>query len=236
MCTPAPKIEATASDYFAARIAEYDSLVRRAVPHYDELLDLLEVHFPKSARDIVELGCGTGTLSLRLARCYPDARITFIDAAAEMLDVTRQRLIAEGASRPDRFNLVAATFEDVELPDRQFNLITSNMALHHVIDKAALFQRIYDWLRPGGTLRFGDHVWGQTVGNREIGRTRWIAHCQSPGQLTEAELASLVQHRHQHDHYISVKEQFGIFERVGFSDPDCVWSDGNWAIYTAEKA
>ena len=54
----------TAADYFGAMVGEYDSLIRRAVPRYDEMTARLLDYLPPSATSILELGCGTGNLTM----------------------------------------------------------------------------------------------------------------------------------------------------------------------------
>src|SRR5688572_3616889 len=87
---------ASASDYFGSMVETYDSLIRRAVPRYDEMLERLIDYLPAQAGSILELGCGTGNLSLALAARYPGSDITFVDAAPEMLETTKARLERRG--------------------------------------------------------------------------------------------------------------------------------------------
>ena len=69
----------TASDFFAARVSEYDSLISRGAPRYHEMLNELCSVLPAQATDILELGCGTGTLTLLLAERFPNGRLTVVD-------------------------------------------------------------------------------------------------------------------------------------------------------------
>src|SRR5262245_14957375 len=82
----------TAADYFGAMAGEYDSLIRRAVPRYDEMTARLIDYLPPAAESILELGCGTGNLTLKLAARYPGAKLTLVDAAPQMLEVAKARL------------------------------------------------------------------------------------------------------------------------------------------------
>src|SRR5262245_47531924 len=97
-CLPLPGMsqvsKITAADYFGAMVRSYDSLIRRAVPRYDEMTQRLLEYLPPTANHVIELGCGTGNLSLRLAQRYPSARLTLVDGAPEMIDLTRARLKA----------------------------------------------------------------------------------------------------------------------------------------------
>lgn len=46
-----------------------------------------------TCRNILEVGCGTGYVTKRLARIYPQAQITAIDIAPAILEVARERLV-----------------------------------------------------------------------------------------------------------------------------------------------
>ena len=82
-----------ASDYFGAMLADYDSLILRSVPDYDEMIARVAQYLPaRPPRPrILELGCGTGNLSLVLAGRYPDAELTLVDASAELIEIADQQ-------------------------------------------------------------------------------------------------------------------------------------------------
>jgi ubiquinone/menaquinone biosynthesis C-methylase UbiE len=223
----------SAPEFFAARIHSYDSLIRRIVPGYEawarRLIDLL----PAAAADVVELGCGTGFLSLALAARYPAARITFVDASEEMVELTRARITAAAPATAERARFLAARFEDMTLQDRGADLITSSLSLHHVQDKLALFTKLHDALRSGGRLCFADQVRAAPEALHQRNWDEWIAFCRAPGNCTEEETAFVIEHSHTHDHYVTPAAQLELLARAGFVEPDCLWRDGMWAILGA---
>jgi tRNA (cmo5U34)-methyltransferase len=226
----------TASEYFGAMVQSYDSLIRRCVPRYQEMTVRLLDYFPRDASSILELGCGTGNLSLRLAERFPDARITFVDAAPEMIEVTRQRLVSDHPQLAQRATFLTSRFEDLRLPAASFDLITSCISLHHVSDKAALYRELLASLVPtGGTFRFADQLRGGTSANHEFNWSRWLEFCRLPGHCTEDEIQSLLDHAEAHDHYTTLAEHFRLLEAAGFMQLDCVWRNWIWGIITADR-
>lgn len=217
----------TASAYFASMVASYDSLIRRAVPRYDEMLARLVEYLPAAPGRILELGCGTGNFSVALSRRYPDASITWVDASEEMLEVTRERVGGRGS-------FIASRFEDLQPQPQSFDLITSTISLHHVADKEALFNALFAALAPRGSLCFSDQMRGGSEANHALNWSRWLAYCREPGNCTEEEIASLLDHAAAHDHYTTLSEHFRILECAGFSNIDCVWRNWMWAVVTAE--
>jgi tRNA (cmo5U34)-methyltransferase len=218
----------TASDYFGAMADEYDSLIRRAVPRYDEMIARTVEYMPEGSRRILELGCGTGNLTLAIARRFPEAELSLVDDAPEMLGLTRSRLEQGRVAHS-----IPGRFEDVVLPASMFDVVTSCISLHHVVDKRALFARLRVALRPGGVLVFSDQMRGQTVDNHAINWNRMTDFWRLPDHCTADEVRSLTAHAEQHDHYVSIVDQIHLLEEEGFRDLDCVWRNWMWGILWA---
>ncbi len=235
MAQPAP-FAATAPEFFSAIVVEYDSLIHRAVPRYDEMTQWLIDTLPARAERILELGCGTGNLTLHLARRFPRAAITTVDASQEMLDLTASRLAAEPVHARGNVRFMRSTFEQLRFDPGAFDLVASCISLHHVVDKAALFTNIRRWIAPGGALRFSDQMAGATPATHDLIWRRWLEHCRAPNQCTEEEIAGLLEHAEKHDHYTPLPTHVRMLETAGF-DPasiDCVWRHLNWCVVTAD--
>jgi len=227
----------TAFEYFGSMVESYDSLIQRAVPRYHEMTDRLLDYLPatKPALRILELGCGTGNLSLRLADRFPDAAISFVDASPEMVALTRERIKQQYPDAIAKASFVTTRFEALDFPPGSFDLITSCISLHHVIDKRSLYHRLFALLSPGGTLRFADQLAGSSPFNHDLNWRRWLEFCRENGHCTEAEVQSLLDHAAAHDHYTPLDEHFNLLRAAGFTQLDCVWRNLIWGIVTAEK-
>lgn len=222
-----------AAGYFGGMTESYDSLIRRAVPYYDEMQRRLVEHLPPAATRVLELGCGTGNLSLALAARYPAAALTLVDGSSEMLAVTRERLAATSPAIHDRLRLVEARFETLALPPAGFDLVTSSISLHHVPDQPALYRALQALLVPGGRLCFADQMRGGDERSHAIHWAHWLEFCRLPGHCTEEEVQSLLDHAEAHDHYSPIASHFRWLEDAGFTAIDCVWRNGLWAIACA---
>lgn len=103
----------------------------------------------------LDLGAGTGSLTLEAARRWPAARIMGVDASAGMLSVARHRLTRlEDIVDAGRVTLAAADVLDLPLDDATFDLAVSSFVLQLVPDRQALLLEIRRVLRPGGTFAF----------------------------------------------------------------------------------
>ncbi|MBC8067611.1 MAG: class I SAM-dependent methyltransferase [Deltaproteobacteria bacterium] len=96
---------------------------------------------------VLDIGCGTGSLALRLAPSA--ARVHGLDLSSEMIR------IAEGKARAQQIDNVTfhvGAFDDdfTAFPDGSLDGICAFSLLHLVEDRAAALARIYRLLKPGG--------------------------------------------------------------------------------------
>lgn len=105
--------------------------------------DLLTRVTLEAPRDIVDLGCGTGSVTALLKARWPEARTVGVDNSQPMLERAR-------AALPD----VVWELHDLAQwsPAEPVDLLVSNAALHWLDDHATLFPRLLSCLRPGGML------------------------------------------------------------------------------------
>ncbi|MEZ4446273.1 MAG: class I SAM-dependent methyltransferase [Polyangiaceae bacterium] len=98
--------------------------------------------------EVLDFGAGTGLIASKLAPHV--ARIHAVDISPAML--------AKLADKPELQGKVDIHCQDIlDTPlDTQVDLIVSAMALHHVEDTRALFQRFHQHLRPQGRLALAD--------------------------------------------------------------------------------
>lgn len=116
------------------------------------LLDRLDVAVAAGAREVVDVGVGTGNLALPAIRRWPSLRVTGIDASSEMAAAAR----AIAADLPDdeqeRFDARVGFAADLPLGDMTFDLAMSSFVLQLVPSRAKALREIRRVLRPGGVL------------------------------------------------------------------------------------
>lgn len=100
---------------------------------------------------VLDLGTGTGNL----AQLIPDCQaLDCVDISAKMLDLARPKL---GHLASVRF-MQADLLEAFDLGLGTYDAVISTYAIHHLTEpeKFLLFERIWDYLHPGGRAVFGD--------------------------------------------------------------------------------
>ncbi|KAK5115418.1 hypothetical protein LTR85_009878 [Meristemomyces frigidus] len=159
-----------------------------------------------TARQVLEIGCGTGILSFLIAPHVE--RVVAVDAAEGMIEVLKQKLQQPGA--PANITPVAVLLEDPEDPTlppadadkpdgprQKFDLITSHLVLHHIFDLEAVLRTMLGCLPPGGRVMLTDF--------EDFGPEARRFHAASKKGGVER-------------HGISAKQMTALMEEVGFKD------------------
>ena len=111
-------------------------------------------------RRVLDLGCGPGSLSLRLLDRFPGLSVTGVDHDPVLLKIGSTALGARGGRiRWVDADLRAAGW-DAELGPGAFDAAVSTTALHWLTPRelTGLYQRLAERIRPGGLFLNGDQM------------------------------------------------------------------------------
>jgi trans-aconitate methyltransferase len=159
--------------------------------HGEGLVDLLD---PKPGERILDLGCGSGQLTAKIAEA--GARVIGIDLSPDMIAQARANYPEDRAAiRPGKIEFAigdATSFELAEPVDAVF----SNAVLHWVKDAAGAVARVWEALKPGG--RFVLEMGGKGNTRTLLSAVKEVAELKNPW------------------FYPSVGEYSALLERQGF--------------------
>ena len=99
--------------------------------------------------DVLDLGCGWGSLSLWIAERYPRCRVTGVSNSAPQREHILRRAAERGLANVD---VITADANVLELGDERFDRVLSIEMMEHVRNHEALLGRVATWLRPDGRL------------------------------------------------------------------------------------
>lgn len=152
-------------------------------PHYEHLMSSVPYRFWISYLErlwnlhsltrnrVLDLACGTGTVSRMLAA--RGLYVVGVDLSGRMLDVARQRTIEEGLS----IEFVEQDAAELSLPGSRFDAAISLFdSLNYILDPdrlAQAFRRVFDHLEPGGSFIFDlntDYAFEQGMFNQSCTR------------------------------------------------------------------
>ena len=91
-----------------------------------DVLKLIENTNIQPGMKILDLGCGTGTLTLMIQRAYPDVNITGLDGDVEVLDIARKK--SHGVDVQWDEGLASS----LPYPDSFFDRVVTSLVIHHL--------------------------------------------------------------------------------------------------------
>ncbi|WP_329044887.1 class I SAM-dependent methyltransferase [Amycolatopsis sp. NBC_01488] len=197
---------------FDSGAAAYDRLVGVNPGYHRHLrISAKRLGLPVRPR-ILDAGCGTGASTAALLAVAPGARITAIDASAEMLARARAK------PWPDTVEFVHTPVEELSHVDGTFDAVFAAYLLRNLADPDAQLKRLHGLLRPGGRIAVHEY----SVRDSRRARWAWNAVCGAivipAGRLTTGD-ATLYRHlRRSVLAFDGVAELGDRLTRAGFHD------------------
>ena len=118
---------------------------------------------------VLEIGAGTG---FNFPYYSDEAVVVAVEPDPEM------RRLAEPRAREHGIDLRAAAAERLPFDDGEFDTVVSTGVFCSVDDPEAAIAEVHRVLRPGGELRFSEHVRGRSATRRVMQRTLDPLHCR----------------------------------------------------------
>lgn len=139
--------------------ALYDPVVALTTREKAFKAALLDQAGLQSGQQVLDLACGTATLTIAAKQRAPAARITGLDGDPQILQRARAKAAAAGVDL--RFD--EALSHCLPYGDAQFDRVLCSLFFHHLErdSKLATFREIHRVLRPGGELHVAD--WGRAA-------------------------------------------------------------------------
>lgn len=162
------------------------------LPFYDLFTRLLGIHRVHQALieqadlagdlSVLEIGCGTGNLSVRAKRAHPAAQVTGVDPDPRALARAQRK-----ARRLTGIRFERGYVQKLPYADGQFERVLSSLMWHHLDDdvKTAAAEEIFRVLRPGGSLNLVDIGGDMTPADGLVAR-RMLRNPHAAGNLGDA--------------------------------------------------
>lgn len=134
----------------------YDPLLRWTLRESTFKRKLVEqAHIEKCCR-VLDLGCGTATLTLLIKRTHPDAEVVGLDGDPGALEIAKVKTVSAGV----QVDLDQGMCFDLPYPEDSFDRALSSLLFHHLSreNKLRTLREVFRVLRPDGELHIAD--WG----------------------------------------------------------------------------
>ena len=132
----------------------YDPLLRWGMREETFKRHLIEQADIQTGQRILDLGCGTGTLTILIKQRHPDADVIGLDGDPEILGIARAKAAKAGVE----ITLDHGLAFQLPYPDDAFDRVLTSLVYHHLTrdDKQRAFVEVYRVLRSGGDLHIVD--------------------------------------------------------------------------------
>jgi len=202
-------------DFFNARAARYDQVHTGHISGGVATKDLAARYLPENTREVLDLGCGTGLELPAIYARFPQARVTGIDLAQDMLALLHERCAGF------HVETLRMCYFDYGFPENQFDAVISVMSLHHFnpAQKLDLYARVRQTLRPGGVFLNCDYIIDNPFAARmNFARLRRLK-CE-PGAM-------------HFDTPLTVRQERNVLRRARFERVEIVWKNKNTKVVLA---
>ena len=131
---------------------DYDNTLGKVDRHHQLLNLVVELSNVKNGQKVLDIGCGTGLLSLKFLE-KTGCSITGVDSSPEMLSIFRDKI------KKLDLSAIVCKLEDAKALDfepNMFDVVASTVTLHHLTDKFPTIKKIHEILKPEGRFVLGE--------------------------------------------------------------------------------
>ena len=132
----------------------YDLLIRWTMPESAFKQCLIKQTRIKSSHRVLDLGCGTATLTLLIKKMHPEATVVGIDGDPKILGIAKRKANNVGLE----ITLDEGMAFHLPYPEGSFDRVVSSLVFHHLNrdHKITTLSEVHRVLRAGGELHIAD--------------------------------------------------------------------------------
>lgn len=110
----------------------------------------------ESSHDVLDIGCGTGTVIVMLKREYPAVEVVGLDPDPQALRRARKKVMRAGVS----VQLDQGFADELPYPEASFDRVLSSFMFHHLDEpeRERVSREVLRVLKPGGSFHLLDFV------------------------------------------------------------------------------
>jgi len=220
--------------HFESEAKEFDETILKLIPYYETMVEIMITGLPFHPLDkveILDLGCGTGTISHAIKAKFPNSKITCLDISNNMLEMAKAKLVDYSD-----IDYIIADFYDFKFI-KKYDAVVSSLAIHHLItdhDKKAFYYDIFSGLKNGGIFINADIVLGSSMNIQDIYMRKWVEFMAKHCSMDEIQNKWLVNYQKE-DHPASLTTHFNLMHEAGFEETDVLWKYFNFCVYTGSR-
>ena len=199
-----------------------------------ELITQAAFHSTSKIQRVLDIGCGAGNNTIKLAGYVSPFRCDLVDLSLPMLERARQRVSQVNSGD---ISIFQGDFRDIELPEEGYDVILAAAVLHHLRDDQdweSAFRKIYRLTAPGGSVWMTDLVSHETGAVQSLMWQRYGDYLSSVGGDSYRD--KVFDYIDREDSPRPVTYQLDLLRRVGFTQVELLHKNSCFAAFGAIKA
>jgi tRNA (cmo5U34)-methyltransferase len=215
---------------FDKTASTYDRDRSLLIPGCDQFYGWAVNLIPRRAKTILDLGAGSGLLSVLIRNRFPEADIHLIDFSEPMLELARKRFAGDLKATFHQSDYLADALQ------QQVCVVVSSLSIHHLDNegKQEVFRKAHAALKPNGVFVNADQVAGPTPALDARYKALWLDQVRAAG-ATEQQITDSF-FRQQEDRCSPVEDQLKWMRDAGFADADCWYKENRFAVLAGTKS
>ena len=202
----------------------YDTFILQLQPKYEEMLEVVVNCLPDTNENptILDIGCGTGNLSLKIYQRFPNAKVICIDESLDYLKICQVKLNAFPNTE-----FLSGNFNDYSGENEKFDAIIMSFAFLEIArtdeEKITFLTKCKNLLKKDGVIYMAESIKPENNPYLESLYT----------QMAEAhrKLNCLDENDKRFKKYQKINSEFGcnlrkyveVFNKAGFNNFNLVW-------------
>lgn len=132
----------------------YDPILRWVMHEEQFKKQLIRQAHIQAGQKVLDLGCGTATLTILITQAHPEAEVTGLDGDPKVLAIGRAKAAKAGA----KITLDQGMSYRLPYSDQSFDRVLSSLLFHHLnrVNKQRTLEEVYRVLRSGGEFHLAD--------------------------------------------------------------------------------
>lgn len=185
-------------------------------------------------RRVLDIGCGAGNNTLKLAQCVATFDSDLVDLSLPMLTRARERIVDATTGKVKIFH---GDFREIALAPESYDVILAAAVLHHLRDDqdwASAFRKLFELTAPGGSVWITDLVSHESEATQDLMWQRYGDYLCALGGT---------EYRDKVFDYIDVEDsprpvtyQLELLRKVGFEHVELLHKNSCFAAFGGIKA
>lgn len=198
-----------------------------------DLITQAAFHSTSDIQRVLDIGCGAGNNTLKLARYSATFDCDLVDLSLPMLEAAYER-VSEVTS--GRVRIVQGDFRGIELPGPGYDVILAAAVLHHLRDDQdwqSAFEKLYTLTAPGGSVWITDLVFHETDAVHDMMWKRYGEYLSDTGGDDYRD--KVFEYIDKEDSPRPVTYQLDLLKKVGFDYVELLHKNSCFAAFGAVK-